>query len=144
MAKLKILRFVVVVTLMLIGIFIFLLLPEMLTYNVVFFDNIPAGTIIGWLLFICYSFLMVWMFPKKVTPAYYLLRKAIYVPVLMSFCWGFFSRLLAGNWAFSFFNKQLAFKIWLGISGGIVLLPLLCFLILVIIKLRRFFIKTIP
>lgn len=139
MEKRKLLKFGSVGSIIAAGIFVFYFTPELLSQQVLNFNNFPLGTPISWILLFCYSVLMFWLFPSKQTPVNNCLSKVMRFSIVLSFCWGFISRLLAGNWAFSFIDNQLAFKTWIGISCGIVFLPVLCFTILGLVRFCRLF-----
>ena len=53
---------------------------------------------------------------------------------ILALLWGFFSALLAGNWQFSFQNRQIQFEFWIIFTVFLIAFP---FLILAFLGIRR-------
>lgn len=131
----KRIRFIFIFPLVVVVISMYLIFaqPEILGHLV--FENIqiPAGTLISWLGLFAYSLLSYFLFHSKKKSSFEKVSKDILLSnVTLAACWGFISALLAGNWAFAFQNSPLLFKVWIGITLIIILIPLIVWLVFLV------------
>ncbi len=134
----KKIRFIFPLVVVVISVYLILAQPEILGHLVFKNIQIPAGTLISWLGLFAYTLLFYYLFPSTKKTGFIKVSKAIMlIDVLLAACWGFISALLAGNWAFSFQNSPLLFKVWIGITLIIILIPLIVWLVFLLSGMFR-------
>ncbi|HPF51045.1 MAG TPA: hypothetical protein PK335_05695 [Draconibacterium sp.] len=97
--------------------------------------KVPLGTFIAWFAVLFYAMFWYYFFPERMDSKFFrILKRLKNTHFILAILWGFFSALLAGNWQFSFQNRQIQFKFWIIFTGFLVVTPLL---VLVIFGIRR-------
>ncbi|WP_340113896.1 hypothetical protein [Maribellus mangrovi] len=117
-------------------VYIFVFNPGILESEIVKNSHFPAGTLISWAGLFLYTLLMfrlirsdgASMLSKR-------MKQILLVNTILAACWGFIARVLAGNWLFSFQNSDFNFRLWIGITVLILILPVVIFLLLGIQRL---------
>ena len=107
-------------------IYILIFQPEVLSIQLYSKLLLPLGTMISWCAIICISLFFYLISPSDNLVARRI-KKILFFNMVLAFLWGVFSYFLSGNWAFSFSNNQIGFKIWVIFSLIVVLLPLIIF-----------------
>lgn len=106
--------------------FVFLFKAEWLTIGIG--RNLPAGTLISWLLIVAFAAVMLLLFNRKPEN---LVERFLVVTLKINFAlatvWGFVSFLLSGNWSFNF-GSEIWFKIWIYYTSFIFVIPLIVFI----------------
>lgn len=111
-------------------------------------SDLPTGTIVAWMVFISFSFLIYssvrgLFYPKKVFEKRY--STIFKCSIILSFLWGFLSYYLATNWSFNFQNQSefrgsaTAFVYFRVLSAVTFFFPIL---ILIIYKVHRLLISS--
>ena len=106
---------------------------ELLGKSIVPNKEIPIGNFIIWLGFVSYSFLMIQIYPLNTSNTFnVVLRKVLQANVILSVSWGLVAYFLSGNWAFSFKNDPVKFKLWLILTALLILIPLIVYFLYLI------------
>ena len=104
--------------------------PEILGNRLYEGSRIPAGTFISWIGLFVYSLFFYSIYPIKVKSSRGgILRRMLFINLVLASFWGIISFWLAGNWAYNFDNRSI-FYFWIAITASIFLIPLAVFLIL--------------
>lgn len=102
---------------------IFLLKAEWLTIDIG--PNLPAGTLISWLLVAAYAAAALLLFNRKTGDRVkHFLALTLKINLALAAVWGIVSFLLSGNWAFNF-NSEIWFTIWICYTVFVVTIPLI-------------------
>lgn len=112
-------------------VYIFVFKSQWLTLSIYQNLSFPLGTLVSWVLIFSFSFFLYLGIPlKTMNPVEKFMKIALKFVVFMAAFWGFFSFLIAKNWAFVFKNIT-GFYIWGIYTAFIVLIPIVVFVIVV-------------
>ncbi len=140
--RIKITKILALVVLLAVLTYCFVINPEVLPKEFISGSGIPSGTLITWAGLLIYSFLMFGLMKRnsdsKLSQS---LKNMLFLNVMLAAVWGVISYWLSGNWAFAFKNSEFYFRVWIGITLYIVVLPMIAFLILTIFRGVKYLIK---
>ncbi len=117
---------VFLISVIIFSLLVFLFKAEWLTIRIG--NDLPAGTLISWLLIIAYALVMLLFFNRK--PENRMRRFLSFllkINFAMASVWGFVSFLLSGNWSFNF-GRSIWFTIWIYYTSFIFVIPLIVFI----------------
>jgi hypothetical protein len=111
-------------------VYIFAINPVVLEFEIGENSHFPAGTLISWGGLFLYGLLMFGLIRSDGTSFLSKrMKQILLLNTILAACWGFIARLLSGNWMFSFQNSDFSFRLWIGITLLILILPVVIFLI---------------
>lgn len=110
-------------------VYIFVFNPGVLEFEIGENNHFPAGTIISWAGLFLYGLLVLGLIRSDGTSILSKrMKQILLLNTILAACWGFIARLLSGNWMFTFQNSDFSFRLWIGLTVLIIIVPILIFL----------------
>ncbi|QGY45514.1 hypothetical protein GM418_18110 [Maribellus comscasis] len=133
----KLLRFILLFTVLGGCLYVLFFQPELLGINLSKNSDFPLGSLVSWFIIITFVLFVYLVLPaesKTKSDKKYKTISAVFI--LISALWGVFSRILAGNWSWVF-NDMRNFYVWVLFTTILILVPSAIFIVHIFRRIFR-------